>query len=85
MTPEEARNVVREVLCEVAPEADPEHIGRDVTLLEALGFDSLDFLDFVAGLHQRTGVEIVERDYPRLLTIDDCVAYLVSATRPAAN
>jgi acyl carrier protein len=84
MTRDDARDIVCTVLREVAPEADLEHIRRDVTLQESLGFDSLDFLNFVDGLHQRTGVEIVERDYPNLLTIDDCVSYLLSAARSGA-
>lgn len=85
MTPDEARDVVCKVLRELAPEADPDLLGRDLTLQESLGFDSLDFLNFIAGLHHLTGVEIIERDYPQLLTIDDCVSYLVSATLPAGK
>lgn len=83
MTPDDAREVVRAALHEVAPEADLERVDPDATFQESLGLDSLDFLAFVAGLHERTGRTIVERDYPQLLTIDDCVAYLVSATTGA--
>jgi len=80
MTSEEARSVVRAVLHEVAPDADLDNVGPDATLQESLGLDSLDFLAFVDRLHERTGIAIFERDYTRLLTIDDCAAFLVSAT-----
>jgi len=33
-------------------------------MAEALDLDSLDFLNFVIGLHERTGIEIPELDYP---------------------
>jgi acyl carrier protein len=84
MTRDEARHVVCAVLREVAPEADLDldHVDRDVTMPESLGLDSLDFLNFVAGLHQHTGIEIHERDYPQLLTVDDCISYLEAATQP---
>ena len=83
MTRDDARDIVHAVLHEVAPEADLAHLSPDTTMQESLGLDSLDFLDFVAGLHRRAGIEILERDYPQLLTIEGCVSYLVSATRTA--
>jgi hypothetical protein len=33
----------------------------------------------VIGIHDRTGVEVPEHDYPKLLTLDACVAYLDAA------
>lgn len=67
---------MREVLHEVAPDADPDTVGPDETLQEGLDLDSLDFLHFVVGLHQHAGVEIPERDYPQLATFEGCVDYL---------
>jgi len=82
MTPEQARSIVRALLHEMAPDADLDGVVAGATFQETLGLDSLDFLTFVDRLHERTGIEILERDYPLLLTIDDCVSFLVSATRP---
>ena len=36
----------------------------------------MDFLNFVVGIDERTGVEIPERDYPQLLTVQHCIDYL---------
>ncbi|HSR22061.1 MAG TPA: hypothetical protein VLW53_00810 [Candidatus Eisenbacteria bacterium] len=47
------------------------------------GPDSLDVLRFATGLAEATGVEIPERDYPRIVTIDGCTAYLAAAARVA--
>jgi acyl carrier protein len=48
-------------------------------LQEALDLDSIDFLNFVVGLHEATGLEIPERDYPLLSTVEGCLTYLTSA------
>jgi acyl carrier protein len=80
MTEDDARNFIRAVLAEVAPEADLDSVGPDETMQEALDLDSIDFLNFVTGLHERTGLEIPERDYPELSTVEGCVHYLTSST-----
>lgn len=79
MTEDEARKLIAAVLHEVAPEVDLDDVGEGQTLQEALDLDSIDFLNLVVGLHERTGIEIPERDYPELSTLDGCVAYLTKA------
>jgi len=79
MTEDEARALIATVLHEVAPEVDLDEVGEGQTLQEALDLDSIDFLNLVVGLHERTGIEIPERDYPELSTLDGCVAYLTKA------
>ncbi len=80
MTDDEARSLIRAVLGEVAPEADLDSVGPDETMQEALDLDSIDFLNFVTGLHERTGLEIPEHDYPELSTVEGCVHYLTAST-----
>ena len=79
MTEDEARDLIATVLHEVAPEVDLDDVGEGQTMQEALDLDSIDFLNLVVGLHERTGIEIPERDYPELSTLDGCVAYLTKA------
>lgn len=79
MTDDEALEIIRQTLHEVAPEADIAGVDPDETLREALDLDSIDFLNFVVGLHERTGVVIPERDYGRLSTRAGCVTYLVGS------
>jgi acyl carrier protein len=76
---DQAMDLIRTVLHQVAPEADLDQVGRDEALQEALDLDSIDFLNFAEGIHERTGLEIPERDYPQLGTLNGCVAYLTSA------
>lgn len=77
MNPEQARARVVTELGNIAPEADFRTLDAGADLREALDIDSLDFLNFVAALHKKTGIDIPESDYGRLLTLDAAVAYLV--------
>lgn len=73
---ESLREVVLRVLGEVAPEADAAAVAGDLDLREELELDSMDILNLAIGLFQVTGVEVPERDYAQIVTIDGCVAYL---------
>lgn len=78
MNTEEARQLIRDTLHQVAPEAELEEVMPGETLQEALDLDSIDFLNFVTGLNEATGIEIPERDYPQLATLEGCISYLVA-------
>jgi acyl carrier protein len=79
VTAEELRATVLRVLGEIAPEADLAQIKPDVSFRSQLDLDSMDVLNFVIALHETLGVEIPEADYPKLATLDGCVAYLGAA------
>lgn len=81
MTSNEARELMGSVLHGVAPEADLAEVGPGETLQEALDLDSFDFLTFVVGLAEATGLEIPDKDYAKLATVEGCVEYLTSAGR----
>jgi acyl carrier protein len=76
MKDSEVRALVAEVLAGIAPEADLATVGDDEDLREALDLDSMDFLNLVTGLNQRSGVAIPQTDYPKLYTLRGMVAYL---------
>ncbi len=73
------RTAVIASLALIAPEADFDNLPPDADLRDELDLDSMDFLNFVIGIHDRTGIEVPERDYPKLLTLDACVRYLDAA------
>ncbi|KAE8762830.1 acyl carrier protein [Georgenia thermotolerans] len=72
----ELRATVLRVLGEVAPEADPGAVDPAADLREELELDSMDVLNLAVGLFQATGVEVPERDYTRIVSVDGCVRYL---------
>ena len=83
MNDDQLREVVCGVLSHIAPEAALDALERDVEIQEQLDIDSMDFLNFMIGLNEATGVDIPERDYPRLATLDACVEYLRARATPS--
>ena len=80
MTEAEIRRLAAEVLGDIAPEAEPGDLSDEEDLREALDLDSMDFLNFVIGLHKGSGVNIPEADYPKLFTMKGVVTYLSRAS-----
>jgi len=76
VTKDEIRKLILDLLGGIAPEADFDFLGEDEELREALDIDSMDFLNFITALHEATGVDIPEKDYARLGTLEDLVSYL---------
>lgn len=69
MTLEQASLTIRSVLGEIAPDADCDALPAGADIRDTLELDSLDFLNFVEMLSQRSGQRIDEDDYPRLATL----------------
>lgn len=78
MNDDEIRALAAEVLAGIAPEAELASVGDDEDLREALDLDSMDFLNFVIALGERTGRRIPEADTRRLFTMNGLLAYLRS-------
>lgn len=76
MTEAELRALIAAELGNVAPETDAATIDPDADLRDALDIDSLDFLNFLAALHKKTGVNVPEADYTKLLTLNTALAYM---------
>lgn len=64
------------VLRSIAPEVEPGDIEPARPLRHQVDLDSMDWLNFLIGLHQRLGVNIPEADYALLVTLDDVLDYL---------
>ena len=64
------------VLRGIAPEVEPGDIEPDTPLRQQVDLDSMDWLNFLIGLHQRLGVNIPESDYAQLVTLDNVLDYL---------
>ncbi|MDL2337030.1 MAG: acyl carrier protein [Pseudomonadota bacterium] len=77
MNEQQIRTLAADVLAGIAPEADLATVGDDEDLRDALDLDSMDFLNFVIGLSERTGLKIPEADTARLQTMRGLLAYLV--------
>ncbi len=80
MNETDIRAVIAAALEEVAPGSDIDEIDADEDFVYELDIDSMDFLNFVIAVHEKTGIEIPERDYPKLSSLNKAVGYL-QATR----
>jgi acyl carrier protein len=81
MTNEAVTGVVLRALARVAPEADLSSLSPRANLRDQLDLDSVDFMNFVTAIHAEVGFDIPEADYPKLTSLDACVAYLVAHGR----
>lgn len=70
------RQTVFAALQGIAPEVEPDTLRGDRPLRDEVDLDSMDWLRFLAALHQRLGVNIPEADYQQLTTLDVLLAYL---------
>lgn len=78
MTEQEATELIGAVLHGIAPEVDLRSADADGDLQEQLDIDSMDFLNLVEGVHDRTGIDIPERDYPQVSTLRGLVRYVMA-------
>jgi acyl carrier protein len=68
--------LVRTAIADVAPDVSAETVADDADFHDELGLDSMDTLNLAIALHEATGIDIPERDYPDITSIASCVAYL---------
>jgi acyl carrier protein len=74
--PDDLDAAVRGALADVAPDVDVATVESDADFHDDLGLDSMDTLNLAIALHAATGVDIPERDYARITSVEECVAYL---------
>jgi acyl carrier protein len=76
MKEEELRAVVIATLKTIAPEVEEGDLRPDRPLRNQVDLDSMDWLNFLIGLHEKLNVEIPEADYAKLVTLGDVLDYL---------
>jgi acyl carrier protein len=76
MNEADIRAVALETLLAIAPEVEPDELRGDKPLRNQVDLDSMDWLNFLLGLHEKLKVEIPEADYAKLVTLDDVMGYL---------
>lgn len=79
MTTDDARDLLTRLLGRIAPEVDLDEVDPAAPLQDAVDLDSMDFLNLVTALHEETGIDVPERDYPELASVSGFVDYVVRA------
>ncbi|HEX2851270.1 MAG TPA: acyl carrier protein [Acidimicrobiales bacterium] len=78
MTRDDALSVLRDALARIAPEVDLDEVDADAELREELELDSMDFLNLMVAIKERTGIEVPERDYPLMASLNSSIEYLTA-------
>ena len=76
MTEEQVKQIVIDIINEIAPDEDTSNLKSEVNLRDQMDLDSMDFLDIVMELRKQHGIEVPEEDYPKLASLDSCADYL---------
>jgi acyl carrier protein len=76
MNEQAIRQLAAQILADIAPEADLGTLDDSQDLREALDLDSMDFLNFVIGLSEKSGMPIPEADMAKVRTMAGLIAYL---------
>ena len=76
MSPADIRDVIIEILEDIAPDEDLSSLKDDVSFREQMELDSMDFLDIVMELRKRHRVQIPEEEYGNLASMSSTVTYL---------
>jgi acyl carrier protein len=77
MTKDECKQLVLDIIADIAPDEDLTNVKPDVRLRDQLQLDSMDFLDIVMELRKRHGIEVPEAEYIKLASLDSSAEYLV--------
>ena len=76
MLPAQIREVVLDILSNIAPDEDLSGLKDEVSFREQMSLDSMDFLDIVMELRKRYRIQIPESDYQQLASMESTVKYL---------
>ena len=77
MDKEQLKQIVLDIIAEIAPDEDLGDVKPDVRLRDQLDLDSMDFLDIVMELRKQHGIEVPEADYSQLESLDSSAEYLL--------
>ena len=76
MSKDECKQVVLDIIAEIAPDEELSDVKPDVALREQLDLDSMDFLDIVMELRKKHDVEVPESENGQLVSLESCAEYL---------
>lgn len=78
MTETDIKNVIFQLLKQIAPDTEPSALLPGDNIRDTLGIDSFDALQFLVALDEKLGIEIPEQDYGKTATLEELVGYIKS-------
>jgi len=77
MNEQEIKNIVFQLLKQIAPDTEPETLQPDENIRATLDIDSFDTLQFLVSLNEKMKIEIPEEDYGKIATLKTLVDYIL--------
>jgi acyl carrier protein len=77
--PDDVRAKILDILRRTVPGAEVEGLDPRADLRDQLDMDSLDVLNFATALSHELDVPVAESDYPELMTLERCTAYILAS------
>ena len=78
-SPDEVKAKLLGMLRRTVPGAEVEGLDPKADLRDELDMDSLDVLNFATALSREFDVPVAESDYPALMTLERCTAFILSS------
>ena len=82
MTKDDIKQVVLDIIADIASDEDLTAVKPEVRLRDQLSLDSMDFLDIVMELRKRHRIQIPEEDYTHLASMASTAAATSFCSRP---
>jgi len=76
MDREGIKSAIVNIIQEINPDIDTRGLDPEKRIRDQLDLDSMDFLDIVMEIRRRYGVEVPEKDYIQLATLNSATNYL---------
>lgn len=77
MTQEQIKQAIIGQILEIAPDIEQGDIIPDKNIQRSLEIDSFDFLKILTALNDIIGVEVPEKDYAKVDTLENMTEYFV--------
>jgi acyl carrier protein len=84
-TEAELRENILKALTDVAPDLLGTEIKDEDPIRESYDLDSADYLHFIVRIHELLGVDIPEKDYPKVNTVSSAMKYLVGQRKKSSR
>ncbi len=72
------RTRLLELLTTIAPDIDAAHLNPQRALRDQFDFDSMDALHFATAVSEAFGIDIPERDYASLASLESAAQFVLS-------
>lgn len=70
---------VKSILKRLAPEVESQSVDTLRPFRDEYQLDSMDFNNFIIGINEKFGIEVPEKDYTKLSSIDEIANYIKNA------